>query len=148
METKANLDIATLPWIRDNALNNLRAPKNIVILNDFVDGATAWTAYELSIQRFGLETQDSLPRTPASILESLKAREKLLRKMVEQGSITIAASEDATAVEKSTLAIIKAVAEEAEAERKAQEQVVAAKASVTVSELRSEVAAISNAAKW
>ncbi|KAF9351282.1 hypothetical protein BGX26_010672 [Mortierella sp. AD094] len=49
--TKANLDTQTLPWIRKNALDRLRAEKTIVIMNDFIDGATTDTSIMLSKQR-------------------------------------------------------------------------------------------------
>lgn len=49
--TKAVLDMHTLPWIRRNALERLQAEKNIVIMNDFIDGATTDTSIELSRQR-------------------------------------------------------------------------------------------------
>ena len=59
--TKGALDMQTLPWIRANALNRLQAEKTIVILNDFIDGATTDTSIELSRRRFGdqrLASQD------------------------------------------------------------------------------------------
>lgn len=49
--TKGALDMVTLPWIRKNALDRLRADKTIVIMNDFIDGATTDTSIELSKQR-------------------------------------------------------------------------------------------------
>ena len=49
--TKAMLDMQTLPWIRANALDRLRADKIIVIMNDFIDGATTDTSIELSRKR-------------------------------------------------------------------------------------------------
>ncbi|KAL1971011.1 hypothetical protein VTN77DRAFT_2845 [Rasamsonia byssochlamydoides] len=51
MSTKGALDMRTLPWIREYALERLRAEKTIVIMNDFIDGATADTAIELSRRR-------------------------------------------------------------------------------------------------
>lgn len=57
MSTKASFDIATLPWIIANALQNLQAPQNIMIMNDFIDGATTYTAYQLSQARFSNQTQ-------------------------------------------------------------------------------------------
>lgn len=50
--TKAALDTRTLPWIRENALDRLQAEKTIVIMNDFIDGATTDTSIELSRRRF------------------------------------------------------------------------------------------------
>ena len=49
--TKGNLDRQTLPWIRANALQRLQADKLIVIMNDFIDGATTDTSIGLSRQR-------------------------------------------------------------------------------------------------
>lgn len=49
--TKAALDMETLPWIRENALDRLRAEKTLVIMNDFIDGATTDTSIELSRRR-------------------------------------------------------------------------------------------------
>ena len=49
--TKAALDRKTLPWIRANALDRLRAERTIVIMNDFIDGATTDTSIELSRRR-------------------------------------------------------------------------------------------------
>ncbi|KAJ9254553.1 hypothetical protein DTO195F2_6538 [Paecilomyces variotii] len=49
--TKAAIDMHTLPWIRQNALDRLKANKNIVIMNDFIDGATCDTAILLSRER-------------------------------------------------------------------------------------------------
>jgi len=51
MSTKAALDIQTLPWIRKNALDRLQAERTIVIMNDFIDGATTDTSIELSRKR-------------------------------------------------------------------------------------------------
>lgn len=55
--TKGALDMRTLPWIRANALNNLQADKNIVIMNDFIDGATTDTSIELSRRRLDANVQ-------------------------------------------------------------------------------------------
>ncbi|OJJ47346.1 hypothetical protein ASPZODRAFT_65854 [Penicilliopsis zonata CBS 506.65] len=46
--TKGNLDRQTLPWIREHALERLQAERNIVIMNDFIDGATIDTSIMLS----------------------------------------------------------------------------------------------------
>lgn len=52
--TKAALDMQTLPWIRENALERLQAEKNIVLMNDFIDGATTDTSIELSRRRLAM----------------------------------------------------------------------------------------------
>lgn len=52
MSTKAEFDIVTLPWVLANVLTKFTAPQNIVIMNDFIDGATTYTAYQLSQKRF------------------------------------------------------------------------------------------------
>ncbi|KAF2673484.1 PLC-like phosphodiesterase [Microthyrium microscopicum] len=51
MATKSICDRKTLPWIRNNALDRLKAEQNLVIMNDFFDGATADVAIELSKRR-------------------------------------------------------------------------------------------------
>ena len=48
ISTKAALDMKTLPYIRANTVNSLQAEKNIIIMNDFIDGATTDTSIELS----------------------------------------------------------------------------------------------------
>ncbi|MCJ1302399.1 hypothetical protein MMC08_005202 [Hypocenomyce scalaris] len=52
--TKAALDMRTLPWIRTNVLDRLQAEKTVVIMNDFLDGATTDTAIELSRRRLAI----------------------------------------------------------------------------------------------
>ncbi|KAF9437515.1 hypothetical protein BGZ76_000448 [Entomortierella beljakovae] len=52
--TKGALDMQTLPWIRNNALDRLKAERTLVIMNDFIDGATTDTSIELSKQRLAL----------------------------------------------------------------------------------------------
>lgn len=52
--TKGALDMQTLPWIRANALDRLQAEVTIVIMNDFIDGATTNTSIELSRRRLGV----------------------------------------------------------------------------------------------
>jgi hypothetical protein len=52
--TKAALDMQTLPWIRENALERLQAEKTIVLMNDFIDGATTDTSIELSRRRLAM----------------------------------------------------------------------------------------------
>ena len=53
--TKGALDMQTLPWIRANTLDRLQAEKTIVIMNDFIDGATTDTSIELSRKRLGVD---------------------------------------------------------------------------------------------
>jgi hypothetical protein len=53
-ETKAMLDQQTLPWIKDNVLERLRAEKPIVVMNDFIDGATVDVAIGLSKARLSM----------------------------------------------------------------------------------------------
>lgn len=61
--TKGALDMQTLPWIRANALDRLQAEKTIVILNDFIDGATTDTSIELSRRRLGVDNPSNVSRT-------------------------------------------------------------------------------------
>lgn len=49
--TKAMGDMRTLPWIRDNVNRRLKAERNVVVMNDFIDGATCDTCIELSRER-------------------------------------------------------------------------------------------------
>ncbi|KAK4697567.1 hypothetical protein P7C71_g539, partial [Lecanoromycetidae sp. Uapishka_2] len=58
--TKGALDMKTLPWIRANALSRLQDEKTIVIMNDFIDGATTDTSIDLSKRR--LENDDLAER--------------------------------------------------------------------------------------
>lgn len=51
MSTKAALDMQTLPWIRDNAFERLKGERLVVVLNDFIDGATTSIVKELSMKR-------------------------------------------------------------------------------------------------
>lgn len=51
MSTKAMGDMRTLPWIRDNVLHRLQAERNVVVMNDFIDGATCELCVELSSER-------------------------------------------------------------------------------------------------
>lgn len=68
MSTKASFDKATLPWIRANAIRNLTEEQNIVIMNDFIDGATTLTAFELSQTRFAAKLPAAIgPTTPAGV---------------------------------------------------------------------------------
>jgi len=52
--TKGALDRETLPWIRDNVMERLQAEKLVIVMNDFIDGATTDTAVELSQRRLAL----------------------------------------------------------------------------------------------
>lgn len=49
--TKAAGDMRTLPWLRANANQRLRAERTIVVMNDFIDAATCETAIDLSAER-------------------------------------------------------------------------------------------------
>lgn len=49
--TKAMGDMRTLPWLKANANVRLRAERNLVVMNDFIDGATCDTCIELSAER-------------------------------------------------------------------------------------------------
>ena len=51
MSTKAICDTKTLPWIRENTLGRLQAEELVVMMNDFIDGATVDVAVELSKKR-------------------------------------------------------------------------------------------------
>jgi hypothetical protein len=50
--TKADLDRHTLPWIRDNALERLTSERLLVVMNDFMDGATTDIVIGLNKRRF------------------------------------------------------------------------------------------------
>jgi hypothetical protein len=49
--TKASNDMRTLPWIKEHAIQRLQAEKTIVIMNDFIDGATTDLSIHLSDRR-------------------------------------------------------------------------------------------------
>lgn len=49
--TKTAFYMHTVPWIRENAVQILQADKLMVIMNDFIDGATCDTGGKLSRQR-------------------------------------------------------------------------------------------------
>lgn len=49
--TKASNDMVLLPWIRKHALERLQADRLIVVMNDFIDGATTDLSIELSQKR-------------------------------------------------------------------------------------------------
>lgn len=51
LATKAICDSKTLPWCRDNVLATCGFDTLVVMMNDFIDGATADVAYQLSKQR-------------------------------------------------------------------------------------------------
>jgi len=53
-ETKAMLDQETLPWIKNNMLGQLKAEKPVVVMNDFIDGATVDVAIGLSKARLAM----------------------------------------------------------------------------------------------
>jgi hypothetical protein len=53
LATKPICDQKTLPWIRDKALAVLTASQLVVLMNDFMDGATVDTAIDLSRKRLG-----------------------------------------------------------------------------------------------
>jgi len=52
LETKARCTKDTVLWAKDHALEKLTAEKNIVLMNDFLDGATVDVAIDLSKRRF------------------------------------------------------------------------------------------------
>ncbi|KZO92409.1 PLC-like phosphodiesterase [Calocera viscosa TUFC12733] len=54
MEVKARSDIKTLKWIRDHALERLKADTSITVGNDFIDGQTVDACVSLSARRFGV----------------------------------------------------------------------------------------------
>lgn len=49
--TKPTCDSKTLPWIQQHTLEHLQAEQLVVVMNDFLDGATAEVAIGLSRQR-------------------------------------------------------------------------------------------------
>lgn len=49
--TKAMGDMRTLPWLKANMNQRLKAERSIVIMNDFIDAATCETAIDLSAER-------------------------------------------------------------------------------------------------
>lgn len=55
MSTKAAFDAYTLPWVAANGSTNLRADKLVVLLNDFIDNATASTAIDWTLNRMGID---------------------------------------------------------------------------------------------
>lgn len=51
--TKAMGDMRTLPWLRSEVNKRLRAERSVVVMNDFIDGATCDVCVELSRERLG-----------------------------------------------------------------------------------------------
>ncbi|KAK3382635.1 PLC-like phosphodiesterase [Lasiosphaeria ovina] len=51
LATKGVCDSKTLPWVRDNVLQTCGTEQLVVLMNDFIDGATADVAVQLSKQR-------------------------------------------------------------------------------------------------
>ena len=51
METKARCDVKTLRWIEENAFERLRAERNVIVMNDFLEGGTVDVGVELSRRR-------------------------------------------------------------------------------------------------
>ncbi|KAK1757754.1 PLC-like phosphodiesterase [Echria macrotheca] len=51
LSTKGVCDSKTLPWCRDNVLRTCGTEQVVVMMNDFIDGATADVAVQLSKQR-------------------------------------------------------------------------------------------------
>lgn len=52
--TKGMLDMRTLPWLKEHLVERLGAERLVVVMNDFIDGATCDTAVELSRRRFAV----------------------------------------------------------------------------------------------
>jgi len=122
METKAKFDMSTLPWIQANALKNLTAKQNIILMNDFVDGATTYTAYQLSQTRFAPAVGVAQQLQAQKDLEAYRAREKLLEGILAKEAAMNASLNREDNAE--TLDVFKAAHSEAQATREAQEQVV------------------------
>jgi hypothetical protein len=53
MATKPICDSKTLPWIRNNLLGKLQGDQLMLVMNDFIDGATVDVAVDLSRRRLG-----------------------------------------------------------------------------------------------
>lgn len=123
MSTKAQFDMATLPWIQANALKNLTAQQNIMIMNDFIDGATTYTAYQLSQTRFAPAAAAAQQVKAQKLLEAYASRETLLKGIVAKHTAQVSAAQ-ASKEDAESLEILKAAQAEAEAVRKAQEQAV------------------------
>lgn len=54
MSTKALFDSQTLPWVMQHGAANLQADKLVVLLNDFIENATADVAIGWTLQRMGV----------------------------------------------------------------------------------------------
>lgn len=50
--TKAICDTKTNPWLRDNVMNKMAAEQLVVVMNDWIEGATVDVSIDLSNQRF------------------------------------------------------------------------------------------------
>lgn len=145
MATKASFDIQTLPWILSKALSNLQEPQNIIIMNDFIDGATTYTAYQLSSTRFaqptqvdGLATQakpitvneqaieeaGALKETEEARLTDQKANEALLQAITVAHQFILAEKADVSDEDKRVQIVLEAIQKEAEDVRKKQQEVV------------------------
>lgn len=77
--TKGALDMVTLPWIRANAVERLGAERLIVVMNDFIDGATTDTTIELSRRRLGGERVDETEtkEVPVEALQGMSVKDDL-----------------------------------------------------------------------
>ena len=53
LATKGVCDSKTLPWCRDNVVRNCGVEPLVVMMNDFIDGATADVGVQLSKVRLG-----------------------------------------------------------------------------------------------
>lgn len=149
MSTKASFDMQTLPWIQSNALLNLTAKQNIMIMNDFIDGATTYTAYQLSKMRFfyaetavavvpevilskapvfeEAKTTDQVEELKANeehVLASQKAHEELLKSIAAANQNVLVEKADVSEEDKKVQAVLEAAQKEAEDVRKKQEEVV------------------------
>jgi hypothetical protein len=51
LATKGLCDSKTLPWCRDNVLRTCELDQLVVMMNDWIDGATSDVAIQLSRQR-------------------------------------------------------------------------------------------------
>lgn len=147
MSTKANFDTQTLPWIISNALPNLQAKQNIMIMNDFIDGATTYTAYQLSRSRFAQQTEvtgfdieaptltlepsgltteqaEALKATEEATLEDEKANQALLQAITAANQSVLADKADVSEEDKRVQAVLAAIQAEAEDATRKQQEVV------------------------
>ncbi len=141
MSTKAQFDLATLPWVRQNALKTLTAQQNNILMNDFIDGATTHTAYELSKARFAGQTaaettaitarsatearavQGQLTRAQED-LKNVQEREALLQSLVSKETVTLDATGSVSGEERSTLGVLQEAHKESRDITKAQKAVL------------------------